>query len=187
MCWGLNFTSIYQEKALVEAFSVIVKTDGSFAALDNTWPRCAGPLPGPVHAGQVRQARLPRQQRRRPVPLRRRGHEPEGVERRGGDQPDGDLADVQVSCRGMFQIIQSHDGREAHRQHMGDHGGVIVNIIADMFRGFPMMSHTGILARNSATRSSFGHGMLLLCPKMFLRFNIFRGAAQARPGRVWIT
>ena len=45
----------------------------------------------------------------------------------------------------MFQIIQSHDGREAHRQHMGDHGGVIVNIIADMFRGFPMMSHTGTL------------------------------------------
>ena len=33
--------------------------------------------------------------------------------------------------------------REAHRQHMGEHGGSIVNIIADMFRGFPMMSHTG--------------------------------------------
>jgi len=33
--------------------------------------------------------------------------------------------------------------REAHRQHMSENGGVIVNIIADMFRGFPMMSHTG--------------------------------------------
>ena len=33
--------------------------------------------------------------------------------------------------------------REAHRQHMGENGGSIVNIIADMFRGFPMMSHTG--------------------------------------------
>ena len=33
--------------------------------------------------------------------------------------------------------------REAHRQHMGEHGGSIVNIIADMFRGFPMMAHTG--------------------------------------------
>ena len=33
--------------------------------------------------------------------------------------------------------------REAHRQYMRDHGGAIVNIIADMFRGFPMMSHTG--------------------------------------------
>ena len=88
----------------------------------------------------------------------------------------------------MFQIIQSHDGREAHRQHMGDHGGVIVNIIADMFRGFPMMSHTGTLGQNSVTRSSFGPGMFfLLCPKIFLRFNIFRGAAQARPGREWIT
>ena len=30
-----------------------------------------------------------------------------------------------------------------HKQHMGEHGGVIVNIIADMFRGFPMMAHTG--------------------------------------------
>merc|ERR1719495_2651899 len=26
---------------------------------------------------------------------------------------------------------------------MAEHGGSIVNIIADMFRGFPMMSHTG--------------------------------------------
>jgi len=33
--------------------------------------------------------------------------------------------------------------REAHQQYMGDNGGVIVNIIADMLRGFPMMSHTG--------------------------------------------
>ena len=33
--------------------------------------------------------------------------------------------------------------REAHRQHMGEHGGSIVNIIADMLRGFPMMAHTG--------------------------------------------
>merc|ERR1712210_240183 len=33
--------------------------------------------------------------------------------------------------------------REAHQQYMSEHGGVIVNIIADMLRGFPMMSHTG--------------------------------------------
>jgi len=33
--------------------------------------------------------------------------------------------------------------REAHRQYMAENGGAIVNIIADMFRGFPMMSHTG--------------------------------------------
>lgn len=26
---------------------------------------------------------------------------------------------------------------------MEDNGGVIVNIIADMFRGFPVMAHTG--------------------------------------------
>jgi len=33
--------------------------------------------------------------------------------------------------------------REAHQQHMAENGGVIVNIICDMFRGFPMMAHTG--------------------------------------------
>jgi len=33
--------------------------------------------------------------------------------------------------------------REAHQQYMAENGGVIVNIIADMFRGFPMMAHTG--------------------------------------------
>ena len=37
--------------------------------------------------------------------------------------------------------------REAHRQHMRDHGGSIVNIIADMFRGFPMMAHTGQISQ----------------------------------------
>ena len=30
-----------------------------------------------------------------------------------------------------------------HQQYMAENGGVIVNIIADMFRGFPMMAHTG--------------------------------------------
>ena len=46
--------------------------------------------------------------------------------------------------------------REAHRQWMGENGGVIVNIIADMFRGFPMMSHTGqiIIIDISYVRSS---------------------------------
>ena len=96
---------------------------------------------------------------------------------------------MQVSCRGMFQIIQSHDGREAHRQHMGDHGGVIVNIIADMFRGFPMMSHTGTLGRNNLERSSNGFwswNVFFVVSKNIFE-NIFRGAAQARPGREWIT
>lgn len=33
--------------------------------------------------------------------------------------------------------------REAHNAWMGEHGGAIVNIIADMHRGFPGMAHTG--------------------------------------------
>ncbi|XP_062566225.1 peroxisomal trans-2-enoyl-CoA reductase-like [Saccostrea cucullata] len=33
--------------------------------------------------------------------------------------------------------------REVYNQWMGEHGGVIINIIADMWKGFPGMSHTG--------------------------------------------
>jgi len=33
--------------------------------------------------------------------------------------------------------------KEVHSQYMKENGGSIVNIIADMFRGFPMMAHTG--------------------------------------------
>lgn len=40
-------------------------------------------------------------------------------------------------CNVSFVCITVHD------QWMGEHGGVIVNIIADMFRGFPIMAHTG--------------------------------------------
>lgn len=43
-------------------------------------------------------------------------------------------------------IINSNVGQFypiVHRQWMAQHGGVIINIIADMFRGFPLMAHTG--------------------------------------------
>ncbi|MEM1348595.1 MAG: SDR family oxidoreductase, partial [Myxococcota bacterium] len=33
--------------------------------------------------------------------------------------------------------------REAYTQHMGAHGGVIVNLVADMWRGMPGMGHSG--------------------------------------------
>ena len=64
----------------------------------------------------------------------------------GGQFPCG-AADM--SLKGWNAVIETNlTGtylmcREAHRQYMGDNGGSIVNIIADMFRGFPMMSHTG--------------------------------------------
>jgi len=45
---------------------------------------------------------------------------------------------VETNLTGTYLML-----REAHQQYMGENGGVIVNIIADMFRGFPMMSHTG--------------------------------------------
>lgn len=31
----------------------------------------------------------------------------------------------------------------AYNQWFQDHGGAIVNIVADMWRGFPLMAHTG--------------------------------------------
>jgi len=64
----------------------------------------------------------------------------------GGQFPCG-AADM--SLKGWNAVVETNlTGtylmcREAHRQHMGEHGGSIVNIIADMFRGFPMMAHTG--------------------------------------------
>ena len=64
----------------------------------------------------------------------------------GGQFPCG-AADM--SLKGWNAVIETNlTGtylmcREAHRQYMGENGGSIVNIIADMFRGFPMMSHTG--------------------------------------------
>jgi len=45
---------------------------------------------------------------------------------------------VQTNLTGTFLMC-----REAHRAWMQENGGVIVNIIADMWRGFPMMGHTG--------------------------------------------
>ncbi|XP_027216431.2 peroxisomal trans-2-enoyl-CoA reductase [Penaeus vannamei] len=45
---------------------------------------------------------------------------------------------IETNLTGTFLMC-----RETYEQWMSDHGGVIVNIIADMFRGFPMMAHTG--------------------------------------------
>lgn len=45
---------------------------------------------------------------------------------------------IETNLTGTFLMT-----REVYRQHFEEHGGVIINIVADMFRGFPMMSHTG--------------------------------------------
>jgi len=45
---------------------------------------------------------------------------------------------VETNLTGTFLMC-----REAYTSHMSSHGGAIVNIIADMFRGFPLMAHTG--------------------------------------------
>ncbi len=45
---------------------------------------------------------------------------------------------VDTNLTGTFLMC-----REAMRQWMGEHGGAIVNIVADMFRGMPMMAHSG--------------------------------------------
>ncbi|XP_061413235.1 peroxisomal trans-2-enoyl-CoA reductase [Lethenteron reissneri] len=54
-----------------------------------------------------------------------------------------------ISTKGWHAVIETNlTGtflccREVYNLWMKDHGGVIVNIIADMWRGFPGMSHTG--------------------------------------------
>lgn len=45
---------------------------------------------------------------------------------------------VETNLTGTFLMC-----KEVYDQWMKDNGGVIVNIIADMFRGLPMMAHTG--------------------------------------------
>ena len=54
-----------------------------------------------------------------------------------------------ISVRGWAAVIETNlTGtfllcREAVAQYMGDNGGAIVNIVADMWSGMPMMSHSG--------------------------------------------
>lgn len=44
---------------------------------------------------------------------------------------------VDLNLNGTFLVT-----RAAFRAHMGEHGGAIVSIVADMWNGFPFMSHT---------------------------------------------
>uniref|UniRef100_A0A673LGN0 Peroxisomal trans-2-enoyl-CoA reductase n=1 Tax=Sinocyclocheilus rhinocerous TaxID=307959 RepID=A0A673LGN0_9TELE len=54
-----------------------------------------------------------------------------------------------MSAKGWKAVIDTNlNGtflccREAYNAWMKDHGGVIINIIADMWKGFPRMAHTG--------------------------------------------
>jgi citronellol/citronellal dehydrogenase len=54
-----------------------------------------------------------------------------------------------ISLKGWSAVIETNlTGtflmcREAMSSWMGEHGGAIVNIVADMFRGMPMMGHSG--------------------------------------------
>ncbi|XP_052254992.1 peroxisomal trans-2-enoyl-CoA reductase-like [Dreissena polymorpha] len=65
----------------------------------------------------------------------------------GGGQFPSPAADIRL--KGWNAVIETNlTGtflccREAYKQWFEEHGGVIVNIIADMWKGFPMMSHTG--------------------------------------------
>lgn len=65
----------------------------------------------------------------------------------GGGQFPSPAADIRL--KGWNAVIETNlTGtflccREAYNQWMKEHGGVIVNIIADMWKGFPTMSHTG--------------------------------------------
>ncbi len=54
-----------------------------------------------------------------------------------------------INAKGWHAVIETnltgtfYMARAAMQQWMKDHGGAIVNIVAEMWRGFPNMSHTG--------------------------------------------
>ncbi|KAG9340826.1 hypothetical protein JZ751_020018 [Albula glossodonta] len=54
-----------------------------------------------------------------------------------------------MSAKGWKAVIDTnltgtfHCSQEVYRAWMKEHGGAIVNIIADMWKGFPGMAHTG--------------------------------------------
>lgn len=56
---------------------------------------------------------------------------------------------AQIRDKGWAAVLETnltgafYCSREAFRAWQGDHGGAIVNIVADMWKGFPGMSHTG--------------------------------------------
>uniref|UniRef100_H2Y7U1 Peroxisomal trans-2-enoyl-CoA reductase n=1 Tax=Ciona savignyi TaxID=51511 RepID=H2Y7U1_CIOSA len=52
--------------------------------------------------------------------------------------PKGWHAVIETNLTGTFYCCQA-----AFNQWMGKNGGAIVNIVADMWRGYPMLSHTG--------------------------------------------
>ncbi|XP_071103056.1 peroxisomal trans-2-enoyl-CoA reductase-like isoform X1 [Haliotis cracherodii] len=64
----------------------------------------------------------------------------------GGQFPS---AAANISLKGWNAVVETNlTGtflccREVYNQWMQEHGGIIVNIIADMWKGFPSMSHTG--------------------------------------------
>ncbi|KAL4228646.1 hypothetical protein ACF0H5_011691 [Mactra antiquata] len=65
----------------------------------------------------------------------------------GGGQFQSPASDIRL--KGWNAVIETNlTGtflccKEAYKQWMSENGGVIVNIVADMWRGFPGMSHTG--------------------------------------------
>ena len=77
--------------------------------------------------------------------------------------PQGWKAVIETNLTGTFLM-----SREVYRQHFVKHGGAIVNIIADMFRGFPLMAHTGtVLRHRGAMLKSLGFHLF------YLHFMIF--------------
>lgn len=54
-----------------------------------------------------------------------------------------------ISAKGWHAVVETNlTGtflccREAHRAYFGQHGGAIVNIVSEMWRGFPGMAHSG--------------------------------------------
>ncbi|XP_019856223.1 PREDICTED: peroxisomal trans-2-enoyl-CoA reductase-like [Amphimedon queenslandica] len=61
----------------------------------------------------------------------------------------GQFASPAISAKGWLAVVETnltgtfYCCKHAYNEWMAGHGGAIVNIIADMYKGFPNMAHTG--------------------------------------------
>jgi len=97
-----------------------------------------------AHACDIREEEAVRQVVAAVVAVRGRVH---GLVNNAGGQFPAPLS--QISQKGFETVVRTNLvggfllAREVVAQSMGEHGGAIVNIVADMWRGMPGMGHSG--------------------------------------------
>ena len=63
-----------------------------------------------------------------------------------------------ISAKGWAAVVETNltgtflCSKAVHAAWMGENGGCIINIICDMWKGFPGMAHTGVGTRSNRSR-----------------------------------